>query len=357
MTITPDLTPVSGGHHRSRVTVLIPVFNGANFIADTLVSLREQTFGDYEVWCLDDCSTDTSRDIVASFVAADPRVKMFVSETNQGSVPPVINAVLDRIESEFLAYSSQDDQFSPDWLQRMVERADATGADAVLPDVTFVDSTISNVNTMVGLNGDRSVTMTNKDAVIASLDWTIHGWALWRSNIVKQHRYADFSTSADEFSTRRFFLSCNKIVFAETTFFSRQDNPEAITKKPTFRLFELPRTSLAVYDLLADNDFPQDVCATQLLRSINSLIGMCRFAIGNADRFPPLERQRSQVSIRKSFASLPFTRLAPLILRYRSSYKPRTWVKLWLFAISARPLRALTIFQLGRGVRPTDLSM
>lgn len=353
MTLTSSETPVDN----SRITILVPIYNGSKYIAGTLSSIRDQSFQDFEVFCLDDCSTDGSREIIARFVEEDPRFKLIVSRTNQGSVSPVINAVLDQVETEFLTYSSQDDCFSTDWLQQMVNRQAETGADAILPDVIFVGKEPGEVSEIIGFHGDRSIVLTNREAVAASLDWTIHGLALWRSTIVKKHRFAEFSAYADEYSAREFFFACNRVAFSHGEFFSRQDNPDAITKKPSYRMFDAPRTALAVHDLLQRENFPLEIRSIQLLRSINIFIGMCRIAFKDSRKFPAGDFSRSKEALNGFFAMLPISRLLGLLRVYGPNYRARTLVKLMMFAAGGKLVRAATINQLRRAaVRSTDLT-
>lgn len=59
-----------------RVTAVIPVFNGARFIATAVGSLQRQTLADIEILVVDDGSTDETATIVAAIAAADPRVRL-----------------------------------------------------------------------------------------------------------------------------------------------------------------------------------------------------------------------------------------------------------------------------------------
>ena len=50
------------------ISIVIPMYNAEKYIAECLDSILAQTFDDYEVIVVDDCSTDNSRDIVESYV-------------------------------------------------------------------------------------------------------------------------------------------------------------------------------------------------------------------------------------------------------------------------------------------------
>ena len=90
---------------------------------------------------------------------------------------------------------------------------------------------------LIGVNGNRDIVLTGLEAFNLSLDWTIPGAALWRSEVGEKFGYEDFNMYADEYSIRKFFLECNKVAFCSGIFYYTVDNPEAITKKMKPALF------------------------------------------------------------------------------------------------------------------------
>jgi len=66
------------------VTVIVPNYNHARFLRQRLDSILTQTYQDFELILLDDCSTDDSRTILKEY-AADPRVRLELNEANSGS--------------------------------------------------------------------------------------------------------------------------------------------------------------------------------------------------------------------------------------------------------------------------------
>ena len=57
-----------------RLTVLMPVYNVAPYVSDAIESVLSQTYSDFELLVLDDCSTDNTADIVKSF--KDSRIRL-----------------------------------------------------------------------------------------------------------------------------------------------------------------------------------------------------------------------------------------------------------------------------------------
>jgi glycosyltransferase involved in cell wall biosynthesis len=67
-----------------KVSIVIPNYNHATYLGRRVESVLRQTFQDFEVILLDDCSTDDSRSLLSEY-ACDPRVRMEFNEKNSGS--------------------------------------------------------------------------------------------------------------------------------------------------------------------------------------------------------------------------------------------------------------------------------
>ncbi|HPC02622.1 MAG TPA: glycosyltransferase family 2 protein [Syntrophales bacterium] len=256
-----------------KISIIIPVYNGEKYIRNTLDSIKKQIFQDYEVLCINDSSIDKSIEILKEYNLQDTRFRYYNTEYNLGIVPKVINYALPLAKGEYYVYSSQDDLFSEDWLNCMYKRAIETNADAVIPDVVLYHQYSPQKNKILsGINGDKSIVLSNRDAFIYSLDWTIPGNALWRLNLIKKIGYYDFSMNADEYSARVFFLNCNKVVFSCGTFFYRQDNPSAITKKFSIKMFDIPFTDFKLWELAKKHEFNMYVQLNLISKSIRELL-------------------------------------------------------------------------------------
>lgn len=66
-----------------QVSIIIPVFNASKYLEGTLVSVQKQTFSDWELIAVDDGSQDNSAEIVRTFAAGDPRIRL-VQQPNAG---------------------------------------------------------------------------------------------------------------------------------------------------------------------------------------------------------------------------------------------------------------------------------
>lgn len=102
-----------------RVSVCIPAYNSAAFIAEAIESVLVQSFNDFELLVIDDCSTDGTRDFVAHYAARDSRVVFLANKSNLGMVGNW-NRCLAEARGEYIKFLFSDDLLSsPDALERL----------------------------------------------------------------------------------------------------------------------------------------------------------------------------------------------------------------------------------------------
>ncbi|MGE0588204.1 MAG: glycosyltransferase family 2 protein [Cyclobacteriaceae bacterium] len=107
-----------------RLTILMPAYNAALYISEAIESLLNQTFRDFELWILNDGSTDNTWQIIESF--SDSRIKKFSSDVNKGRVGTV-NEYITRVKTEYLTVTDADDVSVADRLQQQIELMDRNG--------------------------------------------------------------------------------------------------------------------------------------------------------------------------------------------------------------------------------------
>jgi hypothetical protein len=100
-----------------KITVLMPVLNAENFLAEALESVWRQSFGDFELLAVDDGSTDRTPEILAS--CRDRRLRVLRNE-NRLKLAGALNRGLDEARGEFIARMDADDLMRRDRLARQV---------------------------------------------------------------------------------------------------------------------------------------------------------------------------------------------------------------------------------------------
>ncbi len=106
------------------VSVVIPAFNAAGLIGQTLESLRLQTFQNFEALIVDDGSTDATAAVVQEFCNADRRFRLM--RRPHAGLPATRNAGMMQARGEFIAFLDADDLWLPEKLERQMKlfRAD-----------------------------------------------------------------------------------------------------------------------------------------------------------------------------------------------------------------------------------------
>ena len=100
------------------ITVAIPVFNGENEIAEAVRSVLNQTFLNFELVVIDDCSTDRTLDIAHSF--SDPRIRIIQNEVNLGYIGN-FNRAVSEAKGKYLKILCHDDVIVPRCLEIQLE--------------------------------------------------------------------------------------------------------------------------------------------------------------------------------------------------------------------------------------------
>lgn len=107
---------------KPNVSVIVPVYNSSKYLRESLSSLMQQTYQNFEVLLVNDGSTDDSLSICEEFASNDSRFKVF-SKSN-GGVSSARNYGLDKAVGRYVTFMDNDDYVYPDWLEYMVSEID-----------------------------------------------------------------------------------------------------------------------------------------------------------------------------------------------------------------------------------------
>lgn len=108
-----------------RVSLIFTSFNHKEYLAQALDSLLGQTFGDFELIVVDDCSTDGSQELLREYAARDSRIRLILNERNSGSYVHSTNQGAGYARAPYLVFAQCDDYAEPSQLERLVGVLDA----------------------------------------------------------------------------------------------------------------------------------------------------------------------------------------------------------------------------------------
>ncbi len=121
------------------VSVIIPMYNAAQFISQTLESLLYQTMQDFEVVVIDDCSTDNSVEVVESFTEKfGGRLHVIKLPENSGSPEVPRNVGIQFARGKYIAFLDNDDLFTKTALEEFTTLAEEFQADVINTNEFFV---------------------------------------------------------------------------------------------------------------------------------------------------------------------------------------------------------------------------
>lgn len=100
------------------MSVLMPVYNAERYLSESIKSVLNQTFVDFEFLIIDDGSTDNSAQLIQSY--ADPRIRFYKNGKNLG-ITPSLNRGIELAQADFIARMDADDICYPDRLQKQFD--------------------------------------------------------------------------------------------------------------------------------------------------------------------------------------------------------------------------------------------
>ncbi|MEM5947468.1 glycosyltransferase family 2 protein [Spirochaetia bacterium 38H-sp] len=101
------------------VSIVMPVYNSSRFIEDTLNSVLAQTYSNWELIAVDDCSTDDSYEILKKYADKDKRITVLRLEKNSGAAV-ARNRAIDVARGDYIAFIDSDDLWVPEKLSVQV---------------------------------------------------------------------------------------------------------------------------------------------------------------------------------------------------------------------------------------------
>lgn len=105
-----------------RITVCVPTYNGSEYLRACLDSILSQTFYDFELLLVDDCSSDSTPAILHEYARNDPRIRVALNEHNRGLVGNW-NHSIGLARAEWIKFAFQDDLLRKDCLEKMLAAA------------------------------------------------------------------------------------------------------------------------------------------------------------------------------------------------------------------------------------------
>ncbi len=99
------------------ISIVMPVYNAASYLEKTIGSVQAQTYSDWELIAVDDCSKDNSYEMLCQMAETDPRIRPVKAEKNAGAAM-ARNRGIDLTNGRYLAFLDSDDLWHPQKLEK-----------------------------------------------------------------------------------------------------------------------------------------------------------------------------------------------------------------------------------------------
>lgn len=121
------------------VSIITPCYNSSLFISNTIESVLSQSYSNWEMLIIDDCSTDNSADIINGFAEKDHRIRYFRTDKPSGSPSLPRNIGIENAKGKYIAFLDSDDIWLPDKLEYQVKYMSDNNYQFVYSDYEKID--------------------------------------------------------------------------------------------------------------------------------------------------------------------------------------------------------------------------
>ena len=190
-----------------KISLIMSVYNGEDYLAETIDSVISQTFTEWEFIIINDCSTDNTSKILAEYGSKDERIKVHTNETNL-RLPSSLNKALSLAEGKYIARMDADDICMPDRLQKQYDfMGENPNVDLSSCRFFTLKNGVYSSGGCGGKNDDISI-----KALLLVTNPILHPGIIAKADVIKKLGYdKNFTCTEDMELWTRFVLSGKKV--------------------------------------------------------------------------------------------------------------------------------------------------
>lgn len=222
-----------------KVTFVMPAYNAEKYIAEAIDSARRQTYSEWAMIIVDDCSTDGTYEIAMEYARKDSRITVLRTDRQSGSVWLPRKEAIEHARTELVSPLDADDYIEDNYLEKLLREKEKLYVQAIYP-------------TMYRMAGDTCIPLMEKslcgksfigkECVVLTLD----GWRIdCGGGIIDKNLYmqtfekcgVSLSCYKDEILTRYLLWYADNVAFSTAKYIYRE-NPDSITHKVSAKQFD-----------------------------------------------------------------------------------------------------------------------
>ena len=190
-----------------KISVIMSVYNGEDYLCEAIDSVVNQTFSDWELIVINDCSTDKTSEILEEYESKDSRIKVHTNEVNL-RLPSSLNKALSLSKGKYIARMDADDICLPERFQKQYDFMEEN-SDVALSSCRFM--TLKNGIVSSGGCGGRNDVDSIK-ALLLVTNPLLHPGIIAKAEVIKELGYdKNFTCTEDMELWTRFIMEGHKV--------------------------------------------------------------------------------------------------------------------------------------------------
>ena len=121
-----------------KIDILMATYNGERYLKEQIESILKQTYSNFRLIISDDCSTDSTRNILEEYHQKDNRIEIYYQDKNLGYIKN-FEFLLNKVENNFYMLADQDDIWISDKIEKSMKKLEQEKADLVFCDLMLIN--------------------------------------------------------------------------------------------------------------------------------------------------------------------------------------------------------------------------
>lgn len=174
---------MSQQNNQPLVSIVMPVYNGEKYIVEALESVINQSYDDWELIIVNDCSTDSTGKVLADFAENDLRIRVIENKTNCGAAKSR-NAAISESKGQYIAFIDSDDIWHEDKLEKQIAQATEANADILFCSYSLMSANGKNYKDFIAPPKTDFEKMLRENVIGCST-------AVVRAELLKEHAFRE----------------------------------------------------------------------------------------------------------------------------------------------------------------------
>lgn len=255
------------------ISIVIPTYNVEKFISVAINSVLAQTYKDWELIIVDDCSTDNTVEIVEQFAKDNERIRIIRRTHNSGGARrPRFDGILSA-QGEYVTHIDSDDYIEKEYLEKMLKREIVTNSTIVLSKLIYCsESGVVDERQIPEKDFEFSRVLSGREACLMTLgNWKINLAGL----LIKTEIYQDYinkvyedecnSCFNDELDYRKLLTSVKSVAFADANYYYRQQ-PYSVVHLESSQYIDRINQIIPLYNFI-ETSYSDNKTAIKMIQS------------------------------------------------------------------------------------------